>query len=165
MINVIKQIRENLNLTQLELANLLNIPLKTIKNWEQNQRTPSSYIVDLIINNILSLANEKNLEEENEEQILSFVTIKDKTNEIVKSYDIEKVYLYGSYAKGEANIYSDIDLYMISNVDGLEYFGLIEKLRNSLNKKVDLLSNKTVLKGSLIEKEIKKTGILIYERR
>lgn len=164
MTNVIKQIRENLKLTQLELANLLNIPLKTIKNWEQNQRTPSSYIVDLIINNILSLANEKNLEEENEEQILSFVTIKDKTNEIVKSYDIEKVYLYGSYAKGEANIYSDIDLYMISNVDGLEYFGLIEKLRNNLNKKVDLLSNKTVLKGSLIEKEIKKTGILIYER-
>ncbi len=112
----------------------------------------------------LSLINEKKLADDNKKQVLSFITIKNKVSEVIRNYDVDKIYLYGSYAKGEANVDSDIDLYMISNIEGLDYFGLVEDLRNSLNKKIDLLSNKTVKKNSPIEEEIKKTRITIYKR-
>ena len=53
---------------------------------------------------------------------------------------------------------------MISDIDDLDFFGVIEDLRNVLNKRIDLLSNKTIKKDSPIYKEIERTGILIYER-
>lgn len=53
---------------------------------------------------------------------------------------------------------------MISDIDNLDYFGVIEDLRTTLNKKIDLLSNKTVKADSLILNEIERTGILIYKR-
>lgn len=164
MDNNLKTIRENLNLTQSELADILNIPVKSIRNWEQNQRTPSGYIIDLIINSLTTVKNENKFIDQNEDIVVSFLFIKEKVKEVVRNYNIDKVYLYGSYVKGEALVDSDIDLYMISDIEGIDYFGVIEDLRNNLNKKVDLLSNKTIKKDSEIELEIKRTGVLIYER-
>ncbi len=163
MKNNIQTVRENLELTQIELSNILNIPVKTIRNWEQNIRVPSDYIVELIVDRILRQQKEETLKN-NDDYTPSFLTIKEKVKNVVSLYNIDKVYLYGSYAKGTETAISDIDLYMISDIDDLDYFGVIEDLRSSLNKKIDLLSNKTIKKDSQIEKEIKKTGILIYER-
>lgn len=163
MKNNIQTVRENLELTQIELSNILNIPVKTIRNWEQNIRVPSDYIVELIVDRILRQQKEETLKN-NDDYTPSFLTIKEKVKNVVSLYNIDKVYLYGSYAKGTETTMSDIDLYMISDIDDLDYFGVIEDLRSSLNKKIDLLSNKTIKKDSQIEKEIKKTGILIYER-
>ena len=90
--------------------------------------------------------------------------IKEKVKNVFSKYNIDKAYLYGSYAKGTQTTLSDIDLYMISDIDDLDYFGVIEDLRSILNKRIDLLSNKTVKADSPILKEIERTGILIYER-
>ncbi|AUD66116.1 hypothetical protein BK011_01755 [Tenericutes bacterium MZ-XQ] len=96
--------------------------------------------------------------------ILSFLTIKKNVAKIAAKYDIERIYLFGSYAKGQATENSDIDLYMESNLFGLEYYEFVEELREKLKKKVEVLSNKTIIEHSKIDQEIKKTGILIYER-
>ncbi len=53
---------------------------------------------------------------------------------------------------------------MESDLYGLDYYGFAELLRQSLHKRIGLLSNKTVIKDSMIYNEIKKTGVLIYER-
>ena len=164
MNNELQKLRNNLNITQVELSKLLNIPVKSIRNWENGVRIPSNYILELITNASLSLTNEKILLKNNEEQVLSFLTIKEKVKQVVSNYNIERVYLYGSYAKGSANKESDIDLYMVSDIDGIDFFGVVEDLRNNLNNKVDLLSNKTVKENSEISKSIERTGILIYER-
>jgi DNA-binding transcriptional regulator YiaG len=37
----LKAARERLNLTQKEMAERLEVPLRTLIKWEQNQRTPS----------------------------------------------------------------------------------------------------------------------------
>ncbi len=163
MKNNIQIVRENLGLTQTELSNILNIPVKSIRNWEQNLRVPSDYIVELIVDSIIRQQREETLKND-DNYTPSFLTIKHKVKSVASLYNIDRVYLYGSYAKGSQTPLSDIDLYMISEIDGLDYFGVIEDLRNSLNKKVDLLSNKTIKKDSPIYKEIKRTGILIYER-
>jgi predicted nucleotidyltransferase len=162
--NELQKLRNNLNITQVELSKLLNIPVKSIRNWENGVRIPSNYILELITNASLSLTNEKILLKNNEEQVLSFLTIKEKVKQVVSNYNIDRVYLYGSYAKGSANKESDIDLYMVSDIDGIDFFGVVEDLRNNLNNKVDLLSNKTVKENSEISKSIERTGILIYER-
>jgi predicted nucleotidyltransferase/DNA-binding XRE family transcriptional regulator len=153
-INQIKRLREIFDLTQLQLASLLGIPLKSIQNWEQGQRIPSPWVIDLIYDR--ALINKQN-------KVLTYLEIKKAVKEVASKHDIKRVYLFGSYAKGLATPNSDIDLYIESNIYGLDYFGLSEEFRIALkDHKVDMLSPKTVIKNSPIELEIKQSGILIY---
>lgn len=164
----IKTIRENIGLTQEQVSLLTGVPVKTLRNWEQEIRKPSEWTMDLVVDRLLRIKLEENIEtdieSDDEEHIISFMTIKNKVADIVKEYDVDKVYLYGSYVKGEATPISDIDLYIESDIFGLDFFGLVEVLRETLHKKIGLLSNRTIIEGSIIEQEIQKTGVLIYER-
>lgn len=54
----IKEIRQNLNLTQKEFASKFHIPIKTLQGWEQNLRIPPEYII-FMINKIVQLEKEK----------------------------------------------------------------------------------------------------------
>jgi len=160
----IKTIRDNIGLTQEQVAILTGVPVKTLRNWEQEVRKPSKWTLDLIIDRLLRKEIEKQLKIDDESGVLSYLTIKEKVSEVAKDYDVNKIYLFGSYVNGQATEQSDVDLYMDSNLFGLEYFGFAEKLREKLHKKVGLLSNKTVKEMSAISEEIETTGILIYER-
>ena len=44
----IKELRESTGLSQSEFANLFNIPVSTLRKWEQNDSTPPAYVIDLI---------------------------------------------------------------------------------------------------------------------
>jgi predicted nucleotidyltransferase len=164
----IKKIRENIGLTQEQVSLLTGVPVKTLRNWEQEIRKPSEWTLDLIIDKILLSELKRNLElneeGDDEKSILSFSTIKRSVGEVAKDLDIERIYLFGSYVNGDVSTLSDIDLYMESNLFGLEYFGVIERLRCKLHKKIDLLSNRTVIRDSNIYNEIMRTGVIIYER-
>ena len=105
-----------------------------------------------------------NEDNDDESMIIAFSTIKSEVSRIAKDLDIDKVILFGSYVKGDASPLSDIDIYMESNLYGLDYFGFAELLRQVLHKKIELLSNKTVIRDSYIYNEIHKTGVIIYER-
>jgi len=164
MIQPLKAVRENLGLTQLEISKLIGVPINTIRNWEQETRSPSEWTVNLLIDRILRESNEQHTVVDEETGILSFLTIKRYVAKIAGNYDIERIYLFGSYVKGQAKENSDIDLYMESDLYGLEYFEFVEQLREQLKKKVEVLSNKTVQEHSKIHEEIKRTGLLIYER-
>ncbi len=161
----LKTIRENLGYTQKDVANLLYIPLNTLRNWEQDQRTPSEWTINLVIDKLLMDANNQFNEINESNGVLSFLKIKKDISFIAKQYDVNRVYLFGSYAKGNATEFSDIDLYMESNLYGLDYFEFAEVLREKLNKKIELLSQLTTKEDSKIRDEIKKTGVLIYERQ
>ncbi|MFA7560951.1 MAG: nucleotidyltransferase domain-containing protein [Candidatus Izemoplasmatales bacterium] len=164
MSNNIKIVRENLELTQEQVSLLTGVPVKTLRNWEQEVRKPSEWTIDLVMDRLLRVKMEEYAKIDEFTGVLSFLTIKENICKITKNYDIEKVYLFGSYVKGQATENSDIDLYMESNLYGLEYFEFVEQLREKLKKKVEVLSNKTIQEHSKIDEEIKKTGILIYER-
>jgi len=164
MSNNIKIVRENLELTQEQVSLLTGVPVKTLRNWEQEVRKPSEWTIDLVMDRLLRVKMEEYAEIDESTGVLSFLTIKENISKIAKNYDIEKVYLFGSYVKGQATQNSDVDLYMESDLYGLEYFEFVEKLRENLKKKVEVLSNKTVQEYSIIVEEIKKSGVLIYER-
>ena len=160
----IKIVRENLELTQEQVSLLTGVPVKTLRNWEQEVRKPSEWTIDLVMDRLLRVKMKEYANIDESTGVLSFLTIKENVNKLANNYDIEKVYLFGSYVKGTATEDSDIDIFIKSTLYGLDYFGFAETLRERLGKKIGLLSNKTVEPNSVIENEIYETGVIIYER-
>ena len=74
-------------------------------------------------------------------RILSLRQIKERILPILAKYGINEVYLYGSYARGEATNESDVDIYCEpGNVKTFIDQGFLEdELTESLEKEVDLL--------------------------
>lgn len=70
--------------------------------------------------------------------------------------------LFGSYAKGLAAENSDVDILVDSGLKGLAFFGLLEDVVTALDKNVDMLDSSQVIPDSLVDKEISKSGVLIY---
>jgi predicted nucleotidyltransferase len=164
MSHSLKSLRKNLKYSQQEISNLIGIPLNTLQNWEQNVRKPSEWVLNLMMDRILRDAVEHHDKISETKGILSFLKIKRIVTGIASQHPIKKVILFGSYAKGQANPKSDLDLYMVSNLSGLAYFEFAEKLRQALKKKVDLFSSLTLKTTSPTYLQIEDTGIIIYER-
>jgi uncharacterized protein len=78
---------------------------------------------------------------------------------------VKKAYVFGSYARNEANKNSDIDLLVEldhSQPIGMRFFAYQPELETLLKMKVDLVSNDGLSK--YIKPIIDKEKILIYER-
>lgn len=96
-------------------------------------------------------------------QLLSIQDIREIVSALGAQYGAERIYLFGSYARGNAVAESDIDLRIDrGTIRGWALGGLLTDLENSFQKKVDLLTT-----GSL-EKEfldsIRNEEVLLYER-
>lgn len=91
--------------------------------------------------------------------------IKKKTTPVLKKYDITKAILFGSYAFGEANDKSDIDIYIESSgkVNSSNYFEIYADISRLLKKNIDLIDKSELDENSLLAGEIKR-GVLIYEK-
>lgn len=163
MNSILKQIRNNLGLSQKEVSTYLGIPLRTIQNWEEGTRVPNEFTLNMVIEKLL----EKNQEHtfSKKEGVYSFSLLKKKISELAVKYNISKVILFGSYSKGYAKPTSDIDLVITTDITGLAFFGMLDDFVTTLNKDVDLIREKDILMGSLVDKEIKQTGVIIYENR
>ena len=83
-------------------------------------------------------------------------------SEVFKEYEVFYCYLFGSYAKGITHEISCIDLLISMRVTGLDFFDLIEELREKLHKKVDLLDDRQLINNLDLLREILKDGIKIY---
>ncbi|HMW08162.1 MAG TPA: nucleotidyltransferase domain-containing protein [Leptospiraceae bacterium] len=89
--------------------------------------------------------------------------------DVVKGYfqtkPVNKVYLFGSYARKEAGKNSDIDLLLdLIYEPGIAFiFGMMkQELELLLHKKVDLITTNSISK--YIAENIEKEKILIYEK-
>ncbi len=83
---------------------------------------------------------------------------------IWKKHTIQKVYLFGSYARNEQKPSSDID-FLIEHASNFSLFDLIKlqlDLENELKIDVDLISNNSVSK--FLKDSINRDKILIYSQ-
>jgi Predicted nucleotidyltransferases len=73
--------------------------------------------------------------------ILTLSDIQEKVSPIAKKYQFSKIYLFGSYARGNATERSDIDLAFESPVilSYLDIFKIESELEEALGKEVDLV--------------------------
>ncbi len=99
-----------------------------IINHLDNIENRNSYIVSLITNDMSS-------------SIYTIKEIKRIIKPILNKYGINDIYLFGSYARGEAKDSSDIDIYCDKgNIRTFIDQGLLEdELEEALNKKVDII--------------------------
>ena len=156
----LKELRNEYNLSQLEAANILGIPERTYRRYETDDNYGSLIKRKMFIN----MLNE-HCEITEEKGLLSVQLIKEKVSALFDNeYDgqIDFCYLFGSYAKGLANEKSDVDLYVSSSLTGLRFVGLIERLRQTLHKKVDLIRSSELNNNIDLVNEILKDGIKIY---
>ena len=86
----------------------------------------NKYIIELIDNNI---------------NVLSIKEIKERIKPILNKYGINNIYLFGSYARGEAISTSDVDIYCDKgNIRTfIDQGNLEDELEQALNKKVDIV--------------------------
>lgn len=76
---------------------------------------------------------------------------------------VDKAYLFGSYARKEANETSDLDfMIVLAKPVGLEFFGLYEFLQTKFKKKVDVITENEA--KTIMPKTIERDKVLIYER-
>lgn len=100
--------------------------------------------------------------------------IAERVRPVAEKYNIDRVYLFGSYARGEATEESDIDLRIdytrltFKSIFG--YGGLFADMEDALKKSVDIVSTNALrekIKEPLTRrfvKAMKKEEKLIYER-
>ena len=83
-------------------------------------------------------------------KIYTIEEIKNILNSLFKNTDVDKVILFGSYAKGNANINSDVDLVIDTDgrLMGFKLFSLISKIEELLKKDVDAFEKKEIISGS-----------------
>jgi predicted nucleotidyltransferase len=98
----------------------------------------------------------------NTESVYDIAEIKRRLEPVFHASGVKSAVLFGSYAKGEATVTSDIDIMVDSGLRGLDFVGLIEYVRESLEKNVDLIDIHYVDRDSPIEKAVNSTGISIY---
>lgn len=155
----LKTLRNTLGMTQEEVAELAGISLRSYKSYEnepQKKGTP-------IYKYILELLQKKAFVDE-EHGILTLNFITDRCREVLSQYDVEYCYLFGSYSRAEAKETSDVDLLVSTSVTGMDFYGMAERLRVFLHKRVDLLGLEQLSGNPELLHDILKEGIKIYEK-
>lgn len=87
-------------------------------------------------------------------------------NTFFQDKPVKKVYLFGSYADGDATEESDIDLLIESNNDFkfLKFSAQIEELEKTLNKKIDFVGMGALRPDRYFTKFVNEQKKVIYEK-
>lgn len=96
---------------------------------------------------------------------MSTETIKQKIAEYFKTQPVLKVWLFGSFARGEESPLSDIDIlvqYAEGGISLLKHCAMINDLEALLDRSVDLIEDGTLLPFAV--ESANRDKILIYER-
>jgi len=97
--------------------------------------------------------------------LLSIDEIKSYITPVVEKYPVEKVILFGSYARGEASDTSDVDLIVESGgkMKNRKIFALGGDLLMALPVRVDVYDILEIANPSALYENIQKDGVIIYE--
>ncbi len=149
----LKDLRLRCGLTQPVAAALVGIPFRTYCRYEAEKAYKGTFKYDQIV---------KILEEHLQDKVLTMDEIVEGVSSACNGYPVSSCYLFGSYAKGKATKDSDVDLMLVSSVEGIEYYGLLSLLEEKLGKKVDLIRLETAIQNIKLMNEILKDGIKVY---
>ena len=155
----LKTLRKIAGITQFEAAKLAGISLRSYKSYENETRKKEAPLYKYLVE---MLQRETLFDEEH--GILSLQAIIERCSSVFELYDVEFCYIFGSYSRTEANERSDVDLLVSTTVTGMDFYGMAERLRQALQKKVDLLGLEQLNNNPELLHDILKDGIKIYEK-
>ena len=75
-------------------------------------------------------------------RVYSLDEIAELVRPVAERYGVESIFVFGSYARGEATPYSDVDLLVFPgpNVRGIQIGGLFLDLKDALGKEIDMVT-------------------------
>ena len=144
-------------MTQQQVARLLGVSLRSYKSYENDEEKTSTLKYKYMLEQLIKI----NVIDE-EHGILTIENIEARCKKVFEQYNVNYCYLFGSYAKDKATPTSDVDLLVCTDVKGLKFFGIIEDIRETLCKKVDVLDINQLKDNFELTEEILKDGIKIY---
>ena len=109
--------------------------------------------------------------------IYSIDELKKKVAPVAKKYNLPAVYLFGSYARGEATERSDVDILIDragSAIHGRGLFGMAavyNDLREALGKELDLVTvaaleqDKNSRSSRMFAETIRKERVVLYDQQ
>ena len=99
-------------------------------------------------------------------KIYTINEIKQILKKILENMPVYSVVLFGSYAKNLATANSDLDLVIDTREQlmGFKLYSLITKIEEEFNKNIDAFEKSEIIENSKIDEEIKKTGVVVYEK-
>ena len=153
----LREIRLRAHLTQAQAAEKLGVSLRSYKTYETDRTKEDTIKYQYLAE---KLARETLVDESHGK--LSITEIKAACSAVFMQYPIRWCYLFGSYAKGTATEESDVDLVISDGVDGLRFYGLIEALKTSLRKNVDVLTPEQLSKNTELLNEVMQDGVKVY---
>lgn len=96
--------------------------------------------------------------------MLSVEKIKEKVVPLAREYGLERVYLFGSYARGEATDASDVDLHIDQgSLTGMSFCSFYVDIEDALGCDADILTARQMRPNFL--SHIKEEEILLYDRQ
>ena len=100
------------------------------------------------------------------EKIYTINEIKSILEKVLKNMPVYTVILFGSYAKNQAAKNSDLDLVIDTKetLMGFKLYSLITQMEDAFNKPIDAFEKTEIIENSKIDEEIKKTGVIVYEK-
>ncbi len=97
------------------------------------------------------------------DKVFTITDIKALVKPIAEKYNVDEIYLFGSYARDEADQNSDLDFLVFGgqNFKLTMIFSLAEELRAILNKKVDVFEINEINRDSEFYKTIMKERLRV----
>lgn len=156
----LKELRKTKRLTQVDAASIAGVSVESYKNHELGRSRGDSPLGRMIFDK-LSAYEPYGFEK----GILPLDLIKQTLSDVLGSKPVDFAYLFGSYAKGDADAKSDVDIMVSGAITGLEFFSLGGELERALHKNVDIIRLSDVGANQDLIREIMATGIRIYEKK
>ncbi len=86
--------------------------------------------------------------------------LKEHKNEFMQKYGIERIALFGSYARDEVKEDSDIDIFLKMKPDFYKLIGLKQQIKDYFNTKVNIVRLRDKMNMAL-KRRILKDGIYV----
>lgn len=157
MENNLKALRKKKKITQKEAAAYLKVSLRSYISYENDADKADTFKYQYMIEKLSEL---NPLDETH--GILSLEEIQSACREVFKDYPVNFAYLFGSYAKGTAREDSDVDLVIGTDLSGMRFYGMVDKVKKELRKNVDILTTDQLKDNKLLIDEILKDGVRVY---
>lgn len=154
----LRSLRKEKRLTQIEAACVCGVSLCSYKNHELGRSKADSPLGKMMLERLAAYEPY-----DFTHGILPMEYIEEAIKKVCQDKAIDYVYLFGSYAKGEASEKSDVDLLVSGQITGLEFFSLGGELERALHKRVDVLRLADLWSNHELLTEIMATGIRIFE--